>query len=46
MIAMKAGETLPPRALEGRVRLRDGSTLRVRPVRLTDALRYGPRPRG
>lgn len=39
MNAMKAGETLPPRALEGRVRLRDGTTVRVRPVRPTDAPR-------
>jgi len=40
MNAVKAGATaLPARALEGRVRLRDGTMVRVRPVRPTDAPR-------
>lgn len=39
MNAANAGENLPPRRLEGRVRLRDGTSVRVRPVRPTDAPR-------
>ena len=35
----EAGQALRPRALEGRVRLRDGSKVRVRPIRPTDAPR-------
>lgn len=39
MITCETGRTLRPRALEGRVRLRDGSKVRVRPIRATDAPR-------